>query len=166
MNLPEVIALRERLYPGRAGYHRVAASVTNPAWLEAIPGDTPALVVAEGLLMYLREPEVVALMRRVTERFPSGQVAFDGYSGAMVRLVSRLATVRGAKVGLGRGRPARPRAAGATGWPESVSTLTMPDLVRRLARGAVSRAAYAALGRLPFYRNLVRHLGCVFPAPR
>ena len=46
--------------------------------------------------MYLPESDGIALFWRFTEQFPSGQIAFDGYSGAMVRLVSRLATVRGA----------------------------------------------------------------------
>src|SRR6266536_103927 len=100
VDFPDVIALREQLYPEREGYWRIASSVTDLAWLNAIPGDTPVLVVAEGLVMYLHEQDGTALFRRITEQFPSGQIAFDGYSGAMVRLVSRLAAVRGAKLEL------------------------------------------------------------------
>jgi O-methyltransferase involved in polyketide biosynthesis len=50
--------------------------------------------------MYLPEKDGTALFRRITEQFPSGQVTFDANSVAMVRLVSRFATVRGAKVEL------------------------------------------------------------------
>lgn len=50
VDMPDVIALREQLYPEREGYHRVKSSVTEPAWLKALPGDTPVLVVAEGLI--------------------------------------------------------------------------------------------------------------------
>ena len=49
--------------------------MTDPAWLEAIPGDTPVLVVAEGLVMYLPEKDGTALFRRITERFPRGKLA-------------------------------------------------------------------------------------------
>ncbi|HEX5754267.1 MAG TPA: hypothetical protein VFZ09_49245 [Archangium sp.] len=161
VDLPDVIALREQLYPEREGYRRIGSSVTDLSWLDAIPGDTPVLVIAEGLVMYLHEKDGTALFRRLTEQFPSGQLAFDGYSGAMVRLVSRLATVRGAKVELVWGindphdlEKQVPR----LHLVEDVSFLTMPELVGRLSRSWFSKAMAGALGRRPFYRNLVRHL--------
>jgi O-methyltransferase involved in polyketide biosynthesis len=57
VDFPDVIALREPLYPARDGYRRIGSSVTDLAWLDAIPGDTPVLVVAEGLMMYLHEKD-------------------------------------------------------------------------------------------------------------
>src|SRR5919206_1075845 len=108
VDFPDVIALREQLYPERDGYHRIGASVTDLAWLNAIPGDTPVLVVAEGLVMYLHEKDGTALFRRIAEQFPSGQIAFDGYSRAMVRLVFRPGGGGGAKGGLVLGAGASP----------------------------------------------------------
>jgi O-methyltransferase involved in polyketide biosynthesis len=166
VDFPEVIALRERLYPERAGYQRIGASVTDLAWLDAIPGDRPVFVVAEGLVMYLPEEGGAALFRRITERFPRGQLAFDAYSGAMVRLVSRLATVRGAKVELiwGVDDPkALVRLVPKLRLVEDVAFLTMPELVERLSRGWFSGALYGLMGRLPFYQHLVRHLRYEFP---
>jgi O-methyltransferase involved in polyketide biosynthesis len=161
VDFPDVIALREQLYPEREGYRRIGTSVTEPSWLDAIPGDTPVLVVAEGLLMYLHEQDGTALLRRITEQFPSGQLAFDAYKGAMLRLVSRLATVRGAKVELVWGvddphdlEKQVPRLR----LVEEVPFLTMPELMSRLATGRISRAMHGLMARLPFYRNLVRHL--------
>jgi O-methyltransferase involved in polyketide biosynthesis len=165
VDFPDVIALREQLYPEREGYRRIGASVTDLAWLDAIPGDRPVLVVAEGLVMYLREPDGTALFRRITEQFPSGQLAFDGYSRAMVRLVSRLATVRGAKVELvwGIDDPhTLERQVPALRLVEDVAFLTMPELVRRLSRNWLAGAMYGVMGRLPFYRNLVHHLRYAF----
>ena len=75
-----MIALREQLYPAREHYHTVAASVTDPAWLTAIPADRPALLIAEGLTMYLTHDDGVALLRRVVEHFPSGELQFDVYN--------------------------------------------------------------------------------------
>jgi O-methyltransferase involved in polyketide biosynthesis len=161
VDFPDVIALREKLYPERDGYRRIGSSVTDLAWLDAIPGDMPVLVVAEGLVMYLHEKAGTALFRRITEQFPSGQIAFDGYSWAMVRLVSRFATVRGAKVELvwGVDDPHDlEKHVPKLHLVENVEFLMMPQLVRRLSKSWFSGAMYGVMGRLPFYRNLIRHL--------
>jgi O-methyltransferase involved in polyketide biosynthesis len=166
IDLPDVIALREQLYPEREGYRRIESSVTDLAWLDAIPGDTPVFVVAEGLMMYLREKDGTALLRRITEQFPSGEVVFDGYSALMVRLVSRLATVRGAKVELvwGVDDPHDlEKEVPKLHLVESVPFLVMPELVERLSTGWLSEVMHGAMSRLPFYRSLVRHLRYAFP---
>ena len=80
VDYPDVIALHLRLYPSREHHHHVAASVTDPAWLQAIPADRPALLIAEGLTMYLTEDDGVALLRRVVEHFPSGELQFDAFN--------------------------------------------------------------------------------------
>ena len=49
---------------------------------------------------------------------------------------------------------------------EDVAFLTMPTLVSRLGTYPGSRALYAVLRRVPFYRNLVRHLRYAFPVQR
>jgi len=165
VDFPDVIALREKLYPERDGYRRIGASVTDLAWLDAIPGDTPVMVVAEGLMMYLREKDGTALLRRITEQFPRGQIAFDGYSRAMVRMVTGLMRLRGAKVELVWGVD-DPRdleeQVPKLHLVEDVSFLTMPDLVRRLTKNRFSGAMHGLMGRLLFYRNLIRHLRYMF----
>lgn len=161
VDFPDVIALREQLYPECDGYLRIGSSVTDLAWLDAVPGDTPVLVVGEGLVMYLHEKDGTALFRRITEQFPSGQIAFDGYSGAMTRMVSRLATVRGAKVELvwGVDDPHDlEKQVPKLHLVENVAFLMMPELVSRLSKGWFSRGMHGVMSRLPFYRNLVRHL--------
>jgi O-methyltransferase involved in polyketide biosynthesis len=55
----------------------IGSSVTDPQWLDQIPTGRPTLVVAEGLLMYLRETEVRQLLERLTDRFDSGEMLFD-----------------------------------------------------------------------------------------
>jgi O-methyltransferase involved in polyketide biosynthesis len=77
VDYPAVIALVGQLYPAREHYHPVAASVTDPAWLSAIPADRPVLLIAEGLTYYLTRDDGVALLRRVVEHFPSGELHFD-----------------------------------------------------------------------------------------
>ena len=161
VDMPDVIALRKQLYPERDGYQQISTSVTDLPWLDAIPGDTPVIVVAEGLVMYLHEKDGTALFRRITEQFPSGQIAFDGYSGSMIRLVSRLAAVRGAKVDLFWGvddpHDLEKQVPGLR-LAESVEFLMMPELVSRLPTTGFRGVTYKVMGRLPFYRHLIRHL--------
>jgi O-methyltransferase involved in polyketide biosynthesis len=76
----DVISLRERLYPLRSHNRLVASSVTDPAWLADIPADGPALLIAEGLTMYLTEADGLALLRRVVGHFASGELQFDVFN--------------------------------------------------------------------------------------
>jgi len=83
---PNVIALRRKLYDDREGYRMIGSSVTDEAWLDEIPTDRPMLMVAEGLVMYLTEPEVRTLLQRLTDRFGSGELVFDTVSPMGPRL--------------------------------------------------------------------------------
>jgi methyltransferase (TIGR00027 family) len=83
---PGVIALRRKLYDDADGYRMIGSSVTDAAWLDEVPADRPTLMVAEGLLMYLTGPEVRALLGRITDRFGSGELAFDTASAMAPRL--------------------------------------------------------------------------------
>jgi O-methyltransferase involved in polyketide biosynthesis len=74
---PGVIELRRRLYDETEHYRMVGSSVTDPGWLDQIPAGRPTLVVAEGLLMYLRQDEVRQLLQRLTDRFGCGEMLFD-----------------------------------------------------------------------------------------
>ncbi|MEU7767859.1 class I SAM-dependent methyltransferase [Nocardia sp. NPDC049190] len=80
VDYPDVATLRERLYPPREHYHVVSASVTEPEWLADIPDDRPALMVGEGLTMYLTAADGIALLRRVVEHFATGELQFDAFN--------------------------------------------------------------------------------------
>jgi methyltransferase (TIGR00027 family) len=82
---PDVIALRRKLYDDRDGYRMIGSSVTDE-WLDQIPADRPILMVAEGLVMYLTEPEVRTLLQGLTDRFHSGELLFDTTSPMGPRL--------------------------------------------------------------------------------
>ena len=86
LDFPEVIELRRRLFPERAGYHMIGSSVTGEDWLGQIPKDRPALIVAEGLLYYLAEEEVKAIIERLVNHFPHGQIIFDAISRMYLRI--------------------------------------------------------------------------------
>ena len=83
-----MIALRRRLYPPRAGYQLIGSSVTEPGWLDDLPQDRPAMIIAEGLLPYLPEEEVPLLLERLVRHCRSGEIVFDAYSPLGLRLIA------------------------------------------------------------------------------
>lgn len=89
VDYPEVIELRRRLYPARAGYQMIGSSLADLSWLQDISHADPALIVAEGVTMYLTEPTVKALLNAVVLQMPAGQVAFDAHTPQLIRLANR-----------------------------------------------------------------------------
>jgi O-methyltransferase involved in polyketide biosynthesis len=85
VDYPDVADLRKQLYPARDHYHVIAASVTDPAWFADIPRGRPTLMVGEGLTMYLTEEDGVALLRRVVEHAPSGELQFDAFNALGIK---------------------------------------------------------------------------------
>lgn len=85
VDYPAVIALREKVYPARAGYRLIATSAVDLSWLDQIPTDRPVLLVAEGISMYLTRDDGIALLRRVVHRFRSGEIQIDFYNWFGIR---------------------------------------------------------------------------------
>jgi len=74
---PDVIDLRRQLFPERGAYHLIGAPLSDLRWLDEVPRDRPGLLIAEGVLHYLSETEVKALLNAVVAHFPGGQMIFD-----------------------------------------------------------------------------------------
>ncbi len=85
VDFPDVIALREQVYPTRPNYHLTATSATDPSWLEAIPADRPVLFLAEGISMYLTEQQGIDLLRHVVGRFESGEIQIDFFNWLAIK---------------------------------------------------------------------------------
>ena len=119
VDYPDVIDLRRQLFPSRDNYHVIAASVTDPAWLADVRSDRPTLMIAEGLTMYLTQSDGVALLRRIVDAFPTGELQFDAFNraGHQVAVDERCgAPVRGHAV-LGDQRARRHHRGGAGSSP-------------------------------------------------
>ena len=85
VDYPDVIDLRRQLFPKRAAYHLIGAGLDDLRWLDEVPRDRPGLLVAEGVLHYLSEAEVKALLNAVVAHFPSGQMIFDICNSMIVK---------------------------------------------------------------------------------
>ncbi|MFI6595815.1 class I SAM-dependent methyltransferase [Nonomuraea sp. NPDC050536] len=80
VDFPDVITARQRVLPERPGAHGIGTDLTDPHWLDAVPTGRPAVIVADGLLAFLTPDDMIALMNRLIDHFPHGEIAFNGYS--------------------------------------------------------------------------------------
>ncbi len=85
VDFPQVIDLRRQIYPGRDNYELIATSAEDPSWLDAIPADRPTLFIAEGISMYLTESDGLALLRKVIDRFGTGEIQIDFYNWLAIK---------------------------------------------------------------------------------
>ncbi|WP_328610887.1 class I SAM-dependent methyltransferase [Amycolatopsis sp. NBC_00345] len=80
VDLPAVTAARRRLLPARPNAHPVAADLAEPGWLDELPDGRPVVAVADGVVAFLPQDVLVALLNGITGRFPSGEIAFNSYT--------------------------------------------------------------------------------------
>lgn len=93
IDLPRVIALRDKLLPAQPSEHAVAADLTSDDWTAAIPAGRPTMVIADGLFAFLSEPQVIAVIGQAIDHFGSGELAFNDYGrvGPLSSLSMKLA---------------------------------------------------------------------------
>jgi O-methyltransferase involved in polyketide biosynthesis len=95
LDLPELAQVRREVLPQRRHAHVVGASVTDPGWLEQVPGDRHAVLVAEALLPFLSQEEILVLVRRLIGHFPSGDLIFNGYPASAQRAAKFAPALKG-----------------------------------------------------------------------
>jgi methyltransferase (TIGR00027 family) len=105
LDFPATLARKERCIRHHRGRFpevsvtRVGVDFTSSAWPEALPRTSaPALVVWEGVSMYLEAEDVVRTLRAVAARLPGAAVVMDVYAGAgdaLARLGGRVLGVLG-----------------------------------------------------------------------
>lgn len=147
LDFPDVIELRRLLYPLRDGYHLIASSATDPGWLDDIPADRPALIVAEGVLPYLTESEVRELLVRLTDRIPTGELIFDGVAGPTARMTKLFQWSLGDPAEL-------------AGWNPRLTLVDVVPVVADFERipDRGYRALFQLMNRIPAMRSSMRLL--------
>jgi len=80
VDFPEVIALRAEAVEQKPKAETIATDLTEPGWLDAVPTGRPAVIVADGLVAFLAQDAFVTLLHRLVDHFPSGEIAFNGYT--------------------------------------------------------------------------------------
>ena len=111
IDFPTVIDLRAQVLPQRAGAHSIGADLTDPGWLDGVPTDRPAVIVADGLVAFITQDDFVSLLNRVLSHFPCGQLAFNLYTTYAIWALKHmpgLAAIAGAVANPGFDDPHQP----------------------------------------------------------
>jgi O-methyltransferase involved in polyketide biosynthesis len=77
VDLPEVLAVRERFLPPSKRCRFIRKSALDFGWMDEVDASNGLFVTAQGLFMYFEEAEVRALLQAIVERFPGVQLMFD-----------------------------------------------------------------------------------------
>ncbi|MFC4014938.1 class I SAM-dependent methyltransferase [Nonomuraea purpurea] len=87
VDFPEIVAIRRQVIPQRANAHGIGADLNDEQWLNQLPSDRPAMIVADGLVPFLTQDGLVSLLTRLTSHFTGGELAFNGYPKLAVWVV-------------------------------------------------------------------------------
>ncbi len=85
LDLPETIAVRERLLPENGTISQIAASAMEDWGGEVKENDAPVLVIIEGLTMYLTEEDVRRIFAVIDGRFAHATVLVETMNPMVVK---------------------------------------------------------------------------------
>jgi O-methyltransferase involved in polyketide biosynthesis len=87
LDLSDAIAMRKQFFQETDRRKFIAASVLDPSWIDAVKaiGNEPVMFAAEGVLIYLTEPQVKQVFAMLAEHFPGALLAFDSLSTYRVK---------------------------------------------------------------------------------
>ncbi|WP_234806154.1 class I SAM-dependent methyltransferase [Mycolicibacterium celeriflavum] len=77
VDLPPVMALRDKLLPHDDRIVPLAQSALDRSWMDRIDATHGVFITAEGLLMYLDPADALGLIGDCAARFPGGRLMFD-----------------------------------------------------------------------------------------
>ncbi|MBQ5770923.1 MAG: class I SAM-dependent methyltransferase [Clostridia bacterium] len=80
VDFEDVISERKKYYSETGSYFMLAGDVRNIGWLSEIPKNRPAVVIMEGVSMYLTPDENKRLIRNLSEHFLSVHLLMDAYT--------------------------------------------------------------------------------------
>jgi len=79
LDLPEVISQKKEILKEHLNYELIGCSVLDTSWIDRITvnGNSNFLIIAEGLFMYLSEPDATRLLQEIARRFNRSQFVLD-----------------------------------------------------------------------------------------
>jgi O-methyltransferase involved in polyketide biosynthesis len=80
IDFPQVISERRRYYAESANYKMIACDVRDGKWLDAIPERDEAIVIMEGVSMYLSPDELKAVVSGLCSHFGKVSLLMDCYT--------------------------------------------------------------------------------------
>lgn len=80
VDFPEVIAERKRYFAESEICHMIASDIREDGWWKEIPSGETAIVVMEGISMYLHPQELKAVLKGLKDHFGDVRVLMDSYT--------------------------------------------------------------------------------------
>lgn len=154
VDFPEVIRERRRYFEETDRYRMISADVRDTEWLEALPGGGTAVIVMEGISMYLRPEELTGVLASLKTHFDRVHVLMDCYTELAAKASRRRNPVSEVGVTQVYGTD-DPRSLEASGLSfVRAHDMTPPEMTAQLApvEQVIFRAVYA--GKLS--KNLYR----------
>ncbi|MBY0291132.1 MAG: class I SAM-dependent methyltransferase [Mycobacteriaceae bacterium] len=153
VDLPPVMALREKLLPTDERIVPLAQSALDLSWMDRVDDSRGVFITAEGLLMYLEPEDALGLICACAARFPGGQMMFDSIPHWLSRR-----TLKGLKLSDRYVTPPMPFALSAEEALALAGRIpgvrAAHDRSQPAGRGLVWKvAAWRPLDRLGFYRR-------------
>ena len=79
-DFPGVIAVRRKYYGETEHYRMAALDASDPAQVDALPDADTAIVVLEGLSMYLTNEQLHAFLQALHDKYPNLHILMDIYT--------------------------------------------------------------------------------------
>ena len=80
VDFPEVIEERKRYFSESDGYHMISGDARECEWLDKIQAAKSAIIVMEGISMYLSSEELMQIMKNLSAKFGQIRLMMDCYS--------------------------------------------------------------------------------------
>jgi O-methyltransferase involved in polyketide biosynthesis len=153
VDLPPVMALREKLLPRDERVVPLAQSALDRGWMDRVNAEHGVFITAEGLLMYLGPADALGLVRDCATRFPGGQMMFDNIPHWFSRR-----TLKGLKLSDRYTAPPMPFGLTADEGVALAASVPGVSTARDVAfppgRGLFKVAAWPPLDRIGFMRRI------------
>lgn len=135
-------------------------------WIDEVKNDQPALMMAEGVTMYLTQKIMKQLLNRVVDRSPSGQIIFNAFSKLLIQLMSRATPGgTGATFNLGNQHSTASHSVGPRlDFVSSLKTSDFPGFSRLSLSDRM--IAWLLMDLIPIFRRTQLPLLYRFPRPK
>lgn len=80
IDFPDVISVRKKYFQENHFYHMLSGDIRNPTWLDHLPAAKDAIIILEGISMYLTEKELQIFFKKARRYFGSTAILIDCYT--------------------------------------------------------------------------------------
>lgn len=124
LDLPDVIAVRDRLMPAGERERNVACDLNDFSWFDEVDGGRGAVFVAAGVFYYLTCEQVRALLCAMAERFPGCVVVFDTVNRLGLKLMAKTVLDRTGMADIGAYFCVSDATRELGGWSDRIASVT------------------------------------------